>query len=584
MDVKQDSSQYLKELALEVRKTGWTKWSYLITPSITKEEGIRRFKTIEPKAFGWKFLIRYKPRNRALLIEADLASTMVGLAQIFSEVYLVSTNKDLLECAQSRIKAEAILNIFCIYTDDVLHLPFEHDFFDAVVISDINQICLEEVFRVLNPTGEVIVRGENKHNYRHLIRSFQSASSPRASLSIWEVEKRIKGVGFAASKTYLLLPSLDFTNEVVSCQDDDTTPSWHFKQALVRGKGFFKWFAPAFLIVGSKASPAQTWAESMIIHWCQQAEKPPEYHYADPVISRYMLGSPNVVIWVVGERNSSLPGVIFRIPLEKESLRRCQANSDALEQIRREKGILSQKAPVPISSQEFEGQPYFVEQEVGGYIVDSPIPALQSIHLKAIALLTKIHQETAIQTKIDEVIFNALISKPFDILAPYIKGEQDILMMNKVHRFLKEAFLNKDLPLVWVHGDFKIENMIINQKTDEIEGIIDWDLSQRPGLPLLDLIQLILFNQVLMENTDIQTLIKDKLIPWKLEDEEKSIVERYLTALHISQEYILPLSVMYWLHHVAFRHGELIKAYPPLLDEYYFRIIRSFYQRIERDS
>lgn len=593
--------EYLKLLAQNVGKMGFEKGLLSVFNSIPAEQYLRIVRLLEPRQLGWKLLTGCYAHRKILVVETDLGQTVLELAKYSSRVYLLFFNKNRLECVQERVRSRGIKNILCLFACNFKHLSFRDHFFDSAVLPNISQNLselsevlrlkpsngmlwlLKEIFRVLVPEGEVYVLGENRLNFKRFKSLLNGMSAYKNSFSINDMGKNLKRVGFARNKTYILSPNLNNVSEIVEYQGNWAYSSNNVKELLLKGEGIFRRFAPAFLIIGSKTAFQPNMAQEIIEHWCKYALKPPQYQYNNPVIKRFLIGSPNVIILLVGEKKRKESGVVFRIPLEKESIRRCRANMEVLTEITQNKGVMVAKVPCPLWVGEFEGHVYFVESEIRGRIIDRPVPEIHSISPKAIDVLIQFHRETVVETRINETLFNSLIARPLDIMTAFVDREQDFLITKKLQIFLRKAFLNKVFPLVRSHGDFKIENMIVHPQSGDIEGIIDWDLSQRQGLPLLDLLYFMMFNQSLFLYRDIGTLIHEKLVPWQLDASEKFIIDRYLNSFHISEEYLFPLVVMYWLYHVSFRLDDIMRRNHLLMEHYYFRILRAVHERVESD-
>src|SRR5205085_2711913 len=54
-----------------------------------------------------------------------------------------------------------------------------------------------------------------------------------------------------------------------------------------------------------------------------------------------------------------------------------------------------------------------------------------------------------------------------------------------------------ELPVVWLHGDFKVENLVVDARTSRLSGVIDWEHSEPEGLPFLDLWYLLFYNRAI---------------------------------------------------------------------------------------
>jgi hypothetical protein len=197
-------------------------------------------------------------------------------------------------------------------------------------------------------------------------------------------------------------------------------------------------------------------------------------------------------------------------------------------------------------------QQYFVQSELPGVSVDVDGPWLYEITQRAAQLLCTFHAETARSQIIDDAVFTRLFSHPLqcciDKLGATIKDS-----VGPIEAILREQVCGRRMPGVWTHGDYKIENVLIDRHTLAIRGVIDWDLSQPEGLPLLDLLYLIAYNRVIREGKTIADFFLDHILPKRFSPFEESVYHAYIWGIDIDSVIIDALHIMFWVHHVAYR-------------------------------
>jgi aminoglycoside phosphotransferase (APT) family kinase protein len=108
---------------------------------------------------------------------------------------------------------------------------------------------------------------------------------------------------------------------------------------------------------------------------------------------------------------------------------------------------------------------------------------------------------------------------------------------------------------VWTHGDFKIENLLIATETRRICGLIDWDLSEDPGLPLVDLLYFLVFNRMLLGSQKSGDVLVGELLPGSFTPDETTLIEEYSRRLGLPGQHVFPLVAMFWIHHITRRLG-----------------------------
>lgn len=104
-----------------------------------------------------------------------------------------------------------------------------------------------------------------------------------------------------------------------------------------------------------------------------------------------------------------------------------------------------------------------------------------------------------------------------------------------------------------MHGDYKIENLMFDPGSLQVSGVIDWDLSRKTGLPLLDLLYLIAYNRVIREGREIEEIFLDCILPGKLSEFERAAHDEYIGKTGMDAGVADILTAMFWIYHVAFR-------------------------------
>ena len=95
---------------------------------------------------------------------------------------------------------------------------------------------------------------------------------------------------------------------------------------------------------------------------------------------------------------------------------------------------------------------------------------------------------------------------------PLLRIHRVLFMGNKslvgqVQKKVRRQLLQWGCPLVITHGDFKKSNFILNQDEQSAEiGLIDWECSSIPGMPLFDLLRFWTFDIKGWEDEDVQII------------------------------------------------------------------------------
>ncbi|MFM2118928.1 MAG: hypothetical protein RL722_396 [Pseudomonadota bacterium] len=117
---------------------------------------------------------------------------------------------------------------------------------------------------------------------------------------------------------------------------------------------------------------------------------------------------------------------------------------------------------------------------------------------------------------------------------------------------------------VWMHGDFKIENVLYDLKSRHLTGVIDWEHARCPGLPLVDLYYLLTYNRQ-MAGQGFGEAADALLDPQRRSADEARLIQRYCSSSGITPALLPLLDTAFVLHHLGVRiHGfENSRSVPP---------------------
>ena len=261
-------------------------------------------------------------------------------------------------------------------------------------------------------------------------------------------------------------------------------------------------------------------------------------------VERVIHGKPDALIVLTKDS-------VIRMPLDRLSAVRCRVNSRALKALMRTS--IAEFVPDVLEGGIFEGRLYYREERLSGVAIDLPLSKMDEMVVKAADFITKFHQETARDIVINDANFKRLFGREFTRLYPYLNDDYREKLA-RIEDKVKKAVIGKPLKTVWFHGDYKIENVLFDTKTWQIKGIIDWDLSRKVGLPLLDIFYLLAYKETLAKKSVVD-VFTERFSKQDFTAFEKEIIEKHITSLAISTEFIEPLVVMFWINHVGLRYG-----------------------------
>ena len=138
-------------------------------------------------------------------------------------------------------------------------------------------------------------------------------------------------------------------------------------------------------------------------------------------------------------------------------------------------------------------------------------------------------------------------------------------------RSLIAPITGERLPFVWTHGDYTLANCLYHRNGD-LAAVVDWELSSREGLPLLDILQCMPVPNE--SNSDarwqrfdaVRMLFNDPTL------QRSPRLRAYVDGIGIPLTAVPTLLAMYWVDHVANRidaragdpHWMTKRVYQPL--------------------
>lgn len=250
--------------------------------------------------------------------------------------------------------------------------------------------------------------------------------------------------------------------------------------------------------------------------------------------------------------------MIVRVPRDKVSVERCEVNKEMLESLVDTK--IASSVPLFLYKGHVGSQAYYCEERLSGYAIDIPISKMNKLVMKAAEFLTSFHKETAKAVTIDEKNFKTLFANEFDRLLSHIDNEY-ISKVEELKAIIKKKMISRCFKTVWAHGDYNIENALFDTKAWHLQGVIDWDLAQKEGLPLIDIIYLLLYKNSLLTKKSMAKTFKERFLERNFAYQEKVLIHKYLNSIAILEEFLDPLLIMFWVNHVSKRyHDHLVKC------------------------
>jgi len=243
--------------------------------------------------------------------------------------------------------------------------------------------------------------------------------------------------------------------------------------------------------------------------------------------------------------------IVAVLPLDQRSARRRLKELEMIRYLQTFPSRVSKRIPSAYGPRVIEGCLYFPIQAIPGMSVELVFPGLEQATRNAADFLLDLSFASKSRVELDEETYQKLFGRLFT----ETKERADVLvdLLDKIEGSVRKLLSGKSLDMVFMHGDFKMENMILDCNSLEINGVIDWELADKEGLPLLDLLYLITYNKIVVTGIDQFAVIRQFLLEDKFTDEEQHLLNQYREQLDIDGALYEALLAMFIIHHLCVR-------------------------------
>lgn len=197
------------------------------------------------------------------------------------------------------------------------------------------------------------------------------------------------------------------------------------------------------------------------------------------------------------------------------------------------------------------GIPYYVIQEFQGLTVDIDNKNLSKMMDNAYSILLIFlgHKDNAYQEN-RKMINDRMLRyhnrvKQRTSTSHEKIDELNILLVNQLNEH--------DIPIMPMHGDYKIENVVLDPVNYSVVGLIDFELADIKGYPLIDLFYLILYSVCLQKECRF-LYAYSLLVTDNLDQYYKDLINDYCDKAGIQKNMYKYLLGLFFMHHFSERY------------------------------
>lgn len=431
--------------------------------------------------------------------------------------------------------------------------------YDAIIINDLVRIncfannknkkisdMLGDLTAALNTDGALWIGGDNPNYFKNY---YNKENSKHGDKITWPlVLSELVRIGLKLAEFHELKPYYNAPEKVTFLTPNKKKKAGgikeHIKNSLPK-RIREKYFSPAY---GALFSLNYESAHSSFIKKLGN-----KLLGSNCSLESIYLGNPDTIILKFVNCERSL---IARVPFTLEAKLRCDRSQKALESLSWFMYDKVKLTPVAEKKLKLDGMHVYIESAIFGEAIGSPACRGKNYINNATEMVTVLHLESQNNTVIGEEVFDGLIGTLIGKLASNLPPSY-AEKIKWLSEYFRNSFLNKSIPLVFNHGDYKLENILVQNGDCSIIGVIDWDLSVENGMPFIDLIHLLAYEKCDKGSQSIDEIIMKKWVPGKqcLEKDDRILVDQYLSALKIPNDLFKPLVGYYWLDNVAKRYS-----------------------------
>ena len=525
---------------------------------------------------GWQYFLDLRRSDASVLCyDCMEGATSLLLSRLYRHVTVINARAEQVEKIQRRLSMEGVTAVsYRIVRQAADFLALGNPPYDGIVIHDLagtivrrvqrgdDLPSLEELLKgayaVLAPDGFAYVGMRNRHSYSRLREGWRNAAY-RRSLTVGAGRQMLAAAGFRAIASYPLLLEGPRIAEVIPARGYRSARGAlsfgeKFKESAL-GRWGARQFASGYGLVARKDdAPTESALERLLN--CHR-----EYGLPIPPgpleLKRYLVLNWGKVILSIGTGPSRYGEYVLVLTGERLPTLRRRREARMLSALAERQLATGKLIPRFLGEFPVDGATCFVMRAFPGLSIDQPVPWLDQLTAQAADFISRLQSETCCTTTIDEAAYSRLFGDLFH--RARARNAPLVPELASLEAAVRAVVMGMELPIVWFHGDYKIENLIFDDTTQELLGVIDWELSDEHGLPMLDLLYLLIYNRTLRESVDLLSALGSLVLRGPREN-ERSVFARYTSQVPVSTSVQKILQAMFFVHHFGVRYKYLLDS------------------------
>lgn len=517
---------------------------------------------------GWQYLVGALPSARVLCYDAGAGATALLLAGLCRELVVLHADTARRREIQSQAELMGLSNIQVCAPDALQAGVAAKGGFDGFVLHDPQALLLhrgnravlaallDTLRQTLHPGAFVYFGLRHRYGYDRLQAWRRSRHDAAPITPLWSVlalTRWLRSRGFNEVRRTPILLERDRAVEIIPAPGYSSVKNRFLYterlKELILGRYGSRCFAPFYGLVAYRDGGGLSSLEQLLQYLCTHAidgvAKPEQLS-----LKRYFVLNGGKVILSLGAPAARHGDIIVVLTHDAESARRREVEGKVLAALAYLPAALSARIPKSLHSMMFLGAHCFVLSELPGVTIDAPMPRLWRITGNAMQFLAELHAATLEYRRITADSYPTLFGDLFNTARECYPAVAARLTALEV--LLRQIVFDREFPCVRFHGDYKIENVMVDEATDAVTGVIDWELSRAAGPPLLDLLYLLVYNRMI-HGRDWLSAFQEIGMLGQRDPQEQALWDRYLQHIPIAADLLPALGVLFAIHHIGCR-------------------------------
>jgi aminoglycoside phosphotransferase (APT) family kinase protein len=251
------------------------------------------------------------------------------------------------------------------------------------------------------------------------------------------------------------------------------------------------------------------------------------------------------------------PCLVVKLPTTAAALEGLQRESAALAVLHGDErlGAWRARLPRPCAWGTVLDQPFRADAALPGR------PAAERVNGEADALRLQeaaaesihvLHRSTATSVAVDRGVAERWVDWQLHDLSRHAGVRRGpTWRLTRLRDELHRAVIGRTFSATWIHGDYWLGNVLVEEASPRPSAIVDWDDAASGELPLHDVLHLLLYTRRLLTGQELGPIVSRQLARGEWSGSERRLLERYGSWCHggaLSDRHAV---LLYWLRHVA---------------------------------